>query len=102
MQKRIAKALKKNPENYLYTPEEKLFSMSKMQESHTAKNKSRFKKAGDAIVKKTSEPPISKEEEDTLLRFAAKSMMDGIKSGKIKTRSLEDVLEEQDKKRGLR
>lgn len=102
MQKRITKAVKKTSENYLYTPEENLFSMSKIQESHTAANKSRFKEAGDAIAKKMAEPHFSKEEEDTLLRFAAKSMMNDIKSGKIKTRSLEDVLEEQDRKRGLR
>ncbi len=102
MQDRMGKVSKENPEKYLYASNETLLYMAREQKSHADAGEININDAGDAITKKRSKSSEISEGEATLIRIAVKSMMKDVKRGKAKTHKLEDVLTEEDKRRGLR
>lgn len=81
--------------------------MPKKSESQTSgtTRKADLKKAADAIAKKrgtSKEKSDNIDEEAALVSIAVKSMRIDVKNGKTKTYKLQDVLEEEDKRRSLR
>lgn len=98
--------VEKSSEKDLYVRKE--INLHMQDKSESVPRKIILKKAGDALAKKRG---IMKQEKDScemdkeeaaLVGIAVKSMMDEVKSGKRKTYKLEDILEEENRRRGLR
>jgi len=109
MPKSLGVKTERSSEKDLYKPKETLLKSTRTPESHPGSitRKIEFVKAGEAIAKKRGivirkeDSMKIDEEEATLVGIAVKSMLKDAKSGKTKIYDLEDVLEEEDKRRGL-
>jgi hypothetical protein len=97
--------VEKSSEKDLYV--RKQINLHMQDKSESVSRKIILKKSGDALAKKRGimkqeKDSCEMDEEATLVGIAVKSMMDEVKSGKRKTYKLEDVLKEENRRRGLR